>query len=170
MAWCCLATSHYLSKCWPRSLSPYGVARRQWVNYIELRSDYTGVCYKNFGENCFIMRLVPHSFDNPPMQCPIQSWHCLNPNDSDYSPNTQCDLWLYSIHVQSVYLMHIATVNCYVTTGKMWPELIQCIMLMWWWWWWWMWCGGGVGGMVLVLVGYFTTNLSKMSFDFKFKS
>ena len=27
MAWC-----HYLSQCWPRSLSPYGVTSPQWVN------------------------------------------------------------------------------------------------------------------------------------------
>ena len=32
MAWCCQATSHYLSQCWPRSLWPYGVTRPQWVN------------------------------------------------------------------------------------------------------------------------------------------
>ena len=32
MAWCRLATSHYLCQCWPRSLSPYGVTRPQWVN------------------------------------------------------------------------------------------------------------------------------------------
>ena len=31
MAWCCQATSHYLSQCWPRSVSPYGVIRPQWV-------------------------------------------------------------------------------------------------------------------------------------------
>ena len=31
MAWCRQA-SHYLSQCWPRSLSPYGVIRPQWVN------------------------------------------------------------------------------------------------------------------------------------------
>ena len=29
---CHKATSRYLSKCWPRSLSPYGVTRPQWVN------------------------------------------------------------------------------------------------------------------------------------------
>ena len=29
MAWCHQATSHYLSQCWPRSLWPYGVTRRQ---------------------------------------------------------------------------------------------------------------------------------------------
>ena len=32
MAWCRQATSHYLSQCWPRSLSPFGVTRPQWVN------------------------------------------------------------------------------------------------------------------------------------------
>ena len=33
MAWCRQATSHYLSQCWPRSMSPYGVTKHQWVNY-----------------------------------------------------------------------------------------------------------------------------------------
>ena len=32
MAWWRQATSHYLSRCWPRSLSSYGVIRPQWVN------------------------------------------------------------------------------------------------------------------------------------------
>ena len=32
MAWCCQATSHYLSQCWPRSLTPFGVARPHRVN------------------------------------------------------------------------------------------------------------------------------------------
>ena len=32
MAWCRQAASHYLSQCCPRSLSPYGVTRPQWVN------------------------------------------------------------------------------------------------------------------------------------------
>ena len=31
MAWCRQATSHYLSQCWPRSMSPYDVTRPQWV-------------------------------------------------------------------------------------------------------------------------------------------
>ena len=31
MAWCHQATSHYLNQCWPRSMSPYGVIRPQWV-------------------------------------------------------------------------------------------------------------------------------------------
>ena len=31
MAWCRQATSHYLNQCWPRSPTPYGVTRLQWV-------------------------------------------------------------------------------------------------------------------------------------------
>ena len=32
MAWCRQATSHYLNQGWPRSPTPYGVTRPQWVN------------------------------------------------------------------------------------------------------------------------------------------
>ena len=35
MAWCRQATSHYLSQCWPRSMSPNGVTRPQWVKTKE---------------------------------------------------------------------------------------------------------------------------------------
>ena len=41
MAWCHQATSHYLSQCWPRSLSPYGVTRSQWVKYQLITSVLT---------------------------------------------------------------------------------------------------------------------------------
>ena len=34
MAWCRQATSHYLSQCWPRSVSPYGITRAQWVKML----------------------------------------------------------------------------------------------------------------------------------------
>ena len=34
MAWCRQATSHYLNQCWPRSPTPYGVTRPQWVNSL----------------------------------------------------------------------------------------------------------------------------------------
>ena len=36
MAWCRQAPNHYLSQCWHRSLSLYGVTRPQWV-YIRAR-------------------------------------------------------------------------------------------------------------------------------------
>ena len=31
MAWCHQATSHYLSQCWHRSMSPYGITRHHWI-------------------------------------------------------------------------------------------------------------------------------------------
>ena len=31
MAWCCQATSHYLTQSWPSSMSTYGITRPQWV-------------------------------------------------------------------------------------------------------------------------------------------
>ena len=31
MAWCRQATNYYLNQCWPRSPTPYGVTRPQWV-------------------------------------------------------------------------------------------------------------------------------------------
>ena len=34
MAWCRQATSHYLSHCWPRSMSPNVISRPQWVNSL----------------------------------------------------------------------------------------------------------------------------------------
>ena len=39
MAWCRQATSHYLSQCWLSSLSPYGVARPEWVNQSFILKD-----------------------------------------------------------------------------------------------------------------------------------
>ena len=50
MAWCRQATSHYLSQCWPRSLSPYGVTRPQWVNTLSSErcgSNFTDVLFKS---------------------------------------------------------------------------------------------------------------------------
>ena len=43
MAWCRRATSHYLSQCWRSSLSPYGVARPQWVNHYNNVNGYMRV-------------------------------------------------------------------------------------------------------------------------------
>ena len=48
MAWCRQATSHYLSQCWPRSMSPNGVTRPQWVNpYVLDLILFQEIQYKN---------------------------------------------------------------------------------------------------------------------------
>ena len=40
MAWCRQATSHYLSRCWLRPVSPYGVTRPQWVKNLYTKYVY----------------------------------------------------------------------------------------------------------------------------------
>ena len=52
MAWCRQATNHYLSQCWPRSLSSYGVTRPQWVDlHICKVSDTTPVTFSLIGQD-----------------------------------------------------------------------------------------------------------------------
>ena len=57
MAWCPQATSHYLSKCWPRS--PFGVTWPQWVNSLRPRQNACHFAdsfkYILFNENCYIL-------------------------------------------------------------------------------------------------------------------
>ena len=43
MAWCCQATNHYLSQCWPSSMSPYGVTRPQCVKLMMTTSPIQNV-------------------------------------------------------------------------------------------------------------------------------
>ena len=43
MAWCRQATSHYLSQCWPRSLSIFGVTRPQWVKSLRPGAPFTNM-------------------------------------------------------------------------------------------------------------------------------
>ena len=48
MAWCRQATSHYLSQCWLRSMSPYGVTGSQWA--ITLKQKHNG---RHFPDDTF---------------------------------------------------------------------------------------------------------------------
>ena len=51
MAWCRQATSHYLSQCGPRSLSPYRITRPQRVNSLAsegCESNFTSVFFKPY--------------------------------------------------------------------------------------------------------------------------
>ena len=59
MAWCRQATSHYLSQCWPRSLSPYGITRPPWVN-----SSPPGQNGCHFGKQHFEMHFLEWSWMN----------------------------------------------------------------------------------------------------------
>ena len=65
MAWCRQATSHYLNQCWPRSLSPYGVTRPQWVNRLETWSKKLSFHWRHFQMKTFKWNfLVESNYDN----------------------------------------------------------------------------------------------------------
>ena len=62
MAWCRQATSHYLSQLLPRSMSPNGVTRPQWVNnqshtflYFKLPMDSV-ISYHTYSKTSIISR------------------------------------------------------------------------------------------------------------------
>ena len=93
MAWCRQATSHYLSQCWPRSLSPHGVTRPQWINstpagsYYSLRHHRTVniASVQTFMMPCsnsddqwvkFIFILATHNWDN--FKTTLEIWKSLH--------------------------------------------------------------------------------------------
>ena len=77
MACCRQATSHYLSQCWLSSLSPYGVARPQWVNSLA-----PGRC------GCWLNYFQTHIKDR---YLELFLWNC--PQTNDTTPH----LWLVNI-------------------------------------------------------------------------
>ena len=72
MAWCRQATSHYLSQCWLSSLSPYGVARPQWVNSLRRSDAYMRRWTK---QHWFRQWLFAWSV---PSNCLNQCWNTVN--------------------------------------------------------------------------------------------
>ena len=62
MAWCHQATSHYLSQCWPRSMSPYGVTRPHRVKAMhDLWNMYCLYFQENENEIlkvCFMLKMA----------------------------------------------------------------------------------------------------------------
>ena len=64
MAWCRQATSHYLGQCWPRSVSPNGVTRPQWVKFWMDWMKH---------ENIFAFSIISWYWDGPGRWNPL-SW------------------------------------------------------------------------------------------------
>ena len=94
MAWCRQATSHYLSQCWPRSLSPYGVARPRWIitlrprqNCCHFADDIFKCIFLN--ENAWILLKISSKFvrkvwiNNIPVLDQIMAWR--RPGDKPFS-------------------------------------------------------------------------------------
>ena len=61
MAWCRQATSHYLSQCWPRSMSPNGITRPQRVKVTTPFHSRVPRIYgtANFGTQSLTLQWLP---------------------------------------------------------------------------------------------------------------
>ena len=66
MARCRQATSHYLSQCWPRSKSPHGITRPQWVNSLA-----PGICCCNLKLLIFQTFIRDTYFEHFLWNCPL---------------------------------------------------------------------------------------------------
>ena len=87
MACCHQATSHYLSQCWPKSMSSPGLTRPQWVNtgksLVEIHSlsimhsHYHLVCWPDQGT-------LPHDIDLPELN---SGHHKLNSGHNRMAQN-----------------------------------------------------------------------------------
>ena len=64
MAWCSQATSHYLSQCWLRSMSPYGVTGPEWVDpwiyALRWRRNGHDSVSNHHPRDCLLNRLFRH--------------------------------------------------------------------------------------------------------------
>ena len=94
MALCREAMSHYLSQCRPRSLTPYGVTRPQWLNSLAsgtCGNDFKSIIFKLIVQNSSLgthwnkmtfadsIFSVTHSFQNQisfkPVKVHIMKWY-----------------------------------------------------------------------------------------------
>ena len=89
MAWCRQATSHYLSQCWPRSLSPYGVTKPQWVNSCNAK-----LILKQH-DNIFVFSGISQHWDGEGSQNPVPWKTTLWNAYWLISRITQCICWIF---------------------------------------------------------------------------
>ena len=96
MAWCRQATSHYLSQCWPRSLSPYGLTRPQWANSSAPGCDFKNVVFIDWYLQIFLW-LWPQMIAMEPFWWWVKIWRPWFDNDFKNFPN-----YCYWRHVWSL--------------------------------------------------------------------
>ena len=70
MAWCRQATNHYLSHCWPRSMSPYGVIMPQWVDMcVYISNTFMLLCIYGIPIHAHISWSIINWYPDTPHQC-----------------------------------------------------------------------------------------------------
>ena len=82
MAWCLQVTSHYLSQCWPRSVSPYGITWPQWVKLLILMKQLWYICTETF----WVHSRPRLSVTSYPIYNMMPSWNELAPENAKNNP------------------------------------------------------------------------------------
>ena len=111
MAWCRQAQSHYLRQCWLSSLSPYGVARPQWVKWLELKIGY---------QECWLSSLSPYGVARPQWVKWLELM--IGYQDNSFSHGHQFDMFywnmiLFAVSVTSATKAPCGSTHC--TQSKM---------------------------------------------------
>ena len=74
MSWYCQAMSHYLSQCWPRSMSQYGVTRPLWVQASFVYWSTVMLPYGITGVQCINQGKCPSLPETEPMDDSQHLW------------------------------------------------------------------------------------------------
>ena len=73
MAWCRHSTNHYLSQCWPRSMSPYGGTMPQWVDMcVYISNTFLLLCIYDILIHAWFSWSIINWYPTP------MAWHCLS--------------------------------------------------------------------------------------------
>ena len=102
MAWCRQATSYYLSKCWPRFVSPNGVTKPQYT--------------------CTVHKVLTHWCSTGSIQLLLMPWFLAPPG------HQQPWFWLYWINRSLSSTWHDVNYLCHLNVEKLWKiQLCFCV-------------------------------------------
>ena len=113
MAWCRQVTSHYLSQCWPRFMSPYRVTRLQWVNLI--LPQYSGFSTRRVNPVYTSLRKKPSEMEIP-SRGRVCQWICHNGFAIGPGSNRS---WQHTLIPNAVHLETTAAYLLYDLSSKL---------------------------------------------------
>ena len=113
MARCRQETSHYLSQCWPRSMSPYGITRPQWVKFFHSTNTVAFTAW-------FTQSNITQSTHRSPI-FNIPHWQCHSP-----VTNIKLLLTVMVISLQSTVVITVKKNHLSMRASQRISDLICC--------------------------------------------
>ena len=111
MAWCRQAASHYLNQCWPRSSTPHGFTRPQWVDIIQFWNKKPNLMMADFHNDHLSTELQLNDlllvFILFQIQCNllIRTLLCSLVSEMYYHSNIY--IYIFIINIYTVYKLHM---------------------------------------------------------------